>query len=145
MNLTGKVFTVFFFMIMLSCTSGGDPDIRVEDAKLMPSPMIVGGGSAFMVIRNNGKGNDVLTGCSIKEFHAAAGMLHDYEDGKMKMVHEIDIPAGGTVELKRGAKHLMFSGLPELTGDSVTIMMNFRKSGPVEVKANINVPEDAGQ
>lgn len=144
MTLRRTLLLSFVFMVVFSCTKGGTPNIQVDEAKFMQSPMLVGGGSAFMVIRNSGKGDDTLTGCAVKEYPEVHGMLHDFEDGKMKMVHEFEVPAEGAVELKKGEKHLMFSGLPEQLGDSVTIILNFRKSGPVEIMTKVDVPQDAG-
>lgn len=137
---------MFFAITLLaaavfSCDTGGKPQIQVEDVRLIPSPMIPGRASAFMVIRNSGTGGDILTGCSVKGYAPAKCMLHDFDDGKMKMVHEIKIPLEGATEMKKGEKHLMFSELPDLSEGRVTIILQFKKSGLVEVPSIVEISQ----
>lgn len=55
----------------------------------------------------------------------------------MIMVPEIRIPAKQTTALERGCKHLMFSGLPDKLEGDVTLVLNFKKSGSLEIRASL--------
>jgi copper(I)-binding protein len=124
--------------ITLSCNPGGKPEIFIDNARLVSSPTLIGVASAFMHITNDGKGSDRLTGCSIEELPFAKGKLHDVVDGKMMMLKEIKIPANKITALRKGGKHLMFLGLPEEIEDEVLLILNFKNSGPVVVKAKVD-------
>jgi copper(I)-binding protein len=59
---------------------------------------------------------------------------------KMRQVTAIDIPANGSVELKPGGLHIMFTGIKEplIAGRSIPVKLQFAKSGGVEVKLPVN-------
>jgi copper(I)-binding protein len=67
------------------------------------------------------------------------------ENGVMKMraVPALDIPAGGSVELKPGGYHLMLFGLkkPLAAGETITLTLKFQdaagKSQTLELAANV--------
>ena len=129
------VFFSVVVLIMSFCSSGGKPEIVVSDITVVPSGMMKGVASSFMHINNNGSGSDRLTGCKIKEYPSARGELHDFKDGRMTKVEEMIIPAHETTELMRGSLHIMFFKIPEKLKGTVTLIMNFEESGPIEVKA----------
>jgi len=129
------VFSILVALIISSCTSGGRPEIVVRDVTVVPSGMMKGVASSFMQIINNGSGSDRLTGCTIKEYPSARGELHDFKDGRMTKVEDVIIPAHETTELRRGGLHIMFFEIPEALKGTVTLIMNFEKSGPIEVRA----------
>ncbi len=116
--------------LILSCSRGGTPEIKVK------GPKVVGKGdiAIFLLIVNDGNGSDSLTGCSLKEFPEVKGEMHDIIDGQMKEVEEIRVPAHGLVALKRGGLHLMFFGLPDELPEKMTLNLQFRKSGNMEIK-----------
>jgi copper(I)-binding protein len=76
--------------------------------------------------------------------------LHTMEmDGnvmRMKPIEAIDIPAGGTVELKPGGKHVMFMGLaqPLKAGTSFPLTLRFEKAGEVKVEVQVSAQAPAG-
>ncbi len=122
-------------LILSSCSIGGRPEIVVSNVTIIPSGMMKGVASSFMQIINNGSGSDRLTGCTIKEYPSARGELHDFKDGRMTKVEEVIIPAHETTELMRGSLHIMFFEIPEKIKGTVTLILNFEKSGPIEVRA----------
>lgn len=122
-------------LILSSCNSGGRPEIVVRDATVIPSGMMKGVASSFMQIINSGSGRDRLTGCAIKEYPSARGELHDFKDGRMTKVEEVIIPAHETTELSRGSLHIMFFKIPEKLNETVTLILSFEESGPIEVRA----------
>ena len=104
--------------------------ITVMDARSRPSPMAGGNGAAYLVVLN-GLDTDVqLTGAAT----AAADVVELHEtvedNGVMRMIPQPDgftVPAGGSVELKPGGKHVMMIGLakPLETGDEFELTLNF--------------------
>jgi copper(I)-binding protein len=131
------LFSFLTVIIISSCTGGGKPEVEIMNVTVVPSGMMKGVASSFMRIINKGNGNDVLTGCSIKEYPSARGELHDFIDGRMTRVEEVKIPARETTELKRGGLHAMFFKIPEKPKETVTLVMHFEKTGPMEVMASI--------
>lgn len=125
-------------LIVLSCSTDKTPGITVRNATFMPSKMMIGAASAFMEIVNDGSGNDMMTGCSIKEYPSVRGEIHDVVDGKMKKLNQIKIPSQETVDLKKGSKHLMFFDCPEDMSGDVTLVLNFEKTGAIEATATVN-------
>jgi copper(I)-binding protein len=57
--------------------------------------------------------------------------LHDEEDGKMKTVTSMDIPANSTRVLRPGGQHIMIFKLPRTmqTGSELRIVLTFKRSG----------------
>ena len=101
----------------------------------LPKSPVAGG---FLTITNAG-GDDRLVGVSADAI-SAHGEIHDMEmvGDVMKMRELTDglpIPAGETVELVPGGKHLMFMELkqPLLAGDMLQVKLTFEKAGEVEL------------
>ena len=113
-------------------------EMTVEDAYARSSNPRAG--AAFMVITNSGGSDDRLI--AVKSGAAARVELHTHveEDGIMRMMHVEDgfeIPAGGSLYLKRGAEHLMFMGLnaPFEQGATVSVTLVFQSGTemPIEI------------
>jgi copper(I)-binding protein len=72
-------------------------------------------GAAYMVIKNSGSSADALIGASSDVADKAE--IHETKmvDGNATMspVARIEVPAGGSVELKPGSYHVMFIGLKQ--------------------------------
>ena len=119
----------------------GVPDvggILVKEPMSRPSPMGAKTGAAFMTIVNNGKTADRLLSASSPA--AKAVELHETvnADGVMKMEPRpegFEIPAGGTLELKTGGKHIMLIDLvaPLEAGKTIEVTLTFEKAGQVKV------------
>lgn len=98
-------------------------------------------GAGYLTIRNTGTTADTLL--SVETPVAARGEIHDMnmtDEGVMRMrrlADGIEIPAGGTVELKPGGKHLMLMELkqPLVAGSTVSVKLIFKSgvSGEVEL------------
>ncbi len=125
------LFTAILFVI--SCTEQRKPAISVEGAKYMKSPMIENASAVFMIITNDGKADDRVLACSIKELPAVKCELHDVIAARMQEIKEIPVPAGGLTVLKKGSLHLMFFNVPEKMEQSITVVIDFEKSGKMEV------------
>ena len=101
-----------------------------------PKAPVAGG---FMVISNMGDEPDRLVG-------GAAPFAKRVEVHEMKIEDEImkmreiegglEIPPGGSVELKPGGYHIMFMGLQQqlMEGEAHTVTLTFEKAGEVELQ-----------
>lgn len=98
-------------------------------------------GGAFMTLHGGKEADRLLAGSS-----PAAGVVelhtHLMEGGvaKMRQIPAIDVPAGGTVELKPGGLHIMLINLkaPLKAGDSIPLTLRFEKAGQIEIKVPVS-------
>jgi copper(I)-binding protein len=139
---------IFFAALLLSISigcvgTGVKPDISVSYPKVAHSKMMENAISIFMFIENKGDGDDYLVSARIKELPDKKVEIHDVVDGKMVAIEKIKIPAGSVVELKGGSYHIMGFGITEHV-DEITLVLNFGKSGEIEVKAEVPEKEDTG-
>lgn len=118
----------------------GDLTLTTPWARATLGGAKVGGG--YVTITNTGKTADRLVGGSL----VAAGRFEVHEmamkDGIMTMrplEKGLEIPAGGTVELKPGGLHLMFMDLkqPLKEGEAVSGTLVFEKAGTVSVNFDV--------
>lgn len=108
-----------------------EPDtILVHNPMSRPSPMMAGNGAAYMTILNGFDADVQLV--SAESEAADVVELHETmeDDGVMRMVPQpggFNVPAGGSVELKPGGKHVMLIGLvdPLEPGEQIEITLNF--------------------
>jgi len=155
-------------LLVAACSGGtGSGGITVSGAWSRPSPMVAGAGAAYMVIENTGAEADALVGAASDvaasvEVHETVDMSSSMPaesmgtDGMespaasmdmgsggsmlgMQRVDRVEIPAGGTVELKPGGYHIMLIGLTrELqVGEQIEITLTFEKAGEVTVTAEV--------
>lgn len=106
-------------------------------------------GSFWMTITNNGDTDDALigaevAGCGVIELH---DMIMEDDVMVMRQVEggQIPIPAGETVELKRGGLHVMClqKEAPLEEGTTLDITLEFANAGLVEVTSNVVTPDNA--
>jgi periplasmic copper chaperone A len=132
------------FLAMSSAASSheykaGDLTIQHPWSRATPGGAKVGGG--YLTVVNNGASADRLVGGSAQI--AKSFEIHDMavENGIMKMrpAGPIDIPAGGTLTLAPGGKHIMMIGLSESLkeGDRITGTLVFEKAGTVDVEFKV--------
>jgi periplasmic copper chaperone A len=121
---------VLFLAACVPAASG----IVIKDPFTRASPAGASTGGAFVTITNNGQAADRLVSASSSA--AKTVELHETVDdnGVMKMVHHPEgweIPAGGTLELKPGGKHIMLINLtaPLEAGKKIQVTLNFEKAG----------------
>ncbi len=105
-------------------------EITIVDPRSRPSPMAAGNGAAYMLLLNGLE--EAVQLVSAESAAAEVVELHETIDdnGVMRMVPQPDgfsIPAGGSVELMPGGKHVMLIGLinPLETGGEIEITLNF--------------------
>jgi copper(I)-binding protein len=96
--------------------------------------------AAYMIIKNTGADADKLISVSCDAAMMTQAMESKMEGDVMSMsdVPVIDLPAGGTVELKSGGYHIMLMDLAKelKAGDTISLVLEFEKAG----KMTLNVP-----
>lgn len=114
---------------------------KVEAAWARPTVAGQSGGGGFLKI-TGGSANDRLLSASSGV--AKSTELHTMEmDGnvmRMRAIDAIEVPAGQTVELKPGGRHVMFMGLKEplKSGANFPLTLRFEKAGEVKVDVKVS-------
>ncbi|KUM28660.1 hypothetical protein AU467_10875 [Mesorhizobium loti] len=136
---------VFVLLLLLACVPGalahefkaGDLVIGHPWSRATPPGAKVAGG--YFTVTNKGNAPDRLL--SISSEISDKAELHEMgvKDGVMTMrpvTGGLEIPAGGKVELKPGAYHLMFFGLKRQPkqGEKFPATLTFEKAGSVTVE-----------
>ena len=150
--------------VAAGCSGGGSASIKVTDPWARASSAMAAAGAAYMTIENTGSAADALVGASSPaaktvEVHET---VRDGEPGAvrrdghggaqsppprapgggmmgMRPIARLEIPAGGTVELKPGGYHIMLIDLNQelKAGDKIEITLKFEKAGEVKVTAEV--------
>lgn len=115
------------------------PALEVVEPRVQLMP---GMGAVYLRVVNSGDAPDRLLAvetpiADITETHESVE-----EDGVVRMVAHPDgfeIPAGGTVELAPGGKHVMLiePRTPEVGADTVPLILRFESSQTIEVTASV--------
>ena len=120
-------------------------DIAVEAPFARASAGTAGAGAAYMTLKSAEASADRLS-ASTPAAERAELHTHVMEGDVMGMreVDSIEIPAGGTVELKPGGLHIMLIGLkaPLKEGESIPLTLSFAKAGPVTVTVPVKSPSE---
>ena len=117
-------------------------DVMVKEAFARASAVPTAkAGTVYMTLTNNSAKTDRLL--SVITTASDTAQVHESveKDGvaTMKPVEALEIPAGGTVELKPGGLHVMLTGLkaPLKKGDMIMLELKFEQAGTVEVMAHV--------
>lgn len=149
-HAVGRAAAILVVASLLLAACGGSTDatgpggvsLRIDDPWIRVPMAPTGPAGAFMTIANTGADADALL--SVSTPAATAAEVHETTmaaDGSMGMrpIERLEVPAGGTVELRSGSHHLMLIGLTtELAaGDTVELTLTFERAGPVTVTAEV--------
>lgn len=122
----------------LAACSGGDgkPELSALGG-FVPQPLMEDMAAGYVTVRNDGDAADELT--SVTTALAGKVTLHTTQDNTMKQVKQLDVPAGGELELARGGDHLMLEklGRKPKVGEKVTLTLHFAKSQPIKVEVPV--------
>lgn len=98
--------------------------------------------AGYLTIKNTGSAADTLV--SVETPVSEKGEIHDMTmtDGVMRMrrlADGLEIPAGGSVELKPGGMHLMLIDLKSqlVAGETVPVKLTFKSGAVIELKLPI--------
>lgn len=104
--------------------------LTVQDAMARPAPLVGGNGAIYLTLLNGLDGDVQLQSASSPAANVVE--LHETMDdnGVMRMIYRPEgfaIPAGGSLELKPGGKHVMLIDLvqPLAVGDTVEVSLSF--------------------
>jgi copper(I)-binding protein len=117
------------------------PAIEIDAPWARASAGMTASGAGYMTMRNTGAAGDRLIAASTPA--AARTELHtmamDGDVMRMRRVEAIDIPAGGTAELKPGGLHVMLFGLkqPLKDGDRIPLTLRFEHAGELTVQLGV--------
>ncbi|TPE53393.1 copper chaperone PCu(A)C [Maribrevibacterium harenarium] len=104
--------------------------------------------AAYMLVHNHTDQEQVLVGVESDVAKAVELHTHDMVDGTMQMrqVHEIVIPADGSVAFKPGSYHVMMMGLNRtlVPGESVDFTLILKSGERIPMNAEIVMPEELG-
>ncbi len=138
-TLTFLAFTPFALALLSSAVLAQTAP-KIEAVWARPTVAGQSGGGGFLKI-TGGATADKLVGVSTPI--AKMSELHTMEmDGNVMRMHPIDaieVPAGATVELKPGGRHLMFMGLTQTlkSGARFPLTLRFEKAGDVKVDVQV--------
>jgi hypothetical protein len=124
-------------------------DLMVQDAYARSASPASKTGAAFMQIMNHGADDRLI---AVASPAAKMVQLHTHvqdANGVMSMVHVEEgfaLPAGETLMLERGGKHVMLMGLtaPLEQGGTVPITLTFEKAGDMTVDVIVDLERQPG-
>lgn len=127
-----------------------DQHLMVMNAMAGANPLAGGNGSIYLTLMNHGNQDDQLV--RVVSEAAPTVELHESIDdnGIMRMIPQPEgfaIPAGASVELAPGGKHIMLVGLtaPLVAGDEVQVTLYFAHAEPITVAVPVMAVTDMHQ
>lgn len=126
-------------LALAGCASGpAGPELTVSGA-FVPQPVTADLAGGYLTVTNTGDAADDLT--SVTSDLSDDITLNQAAGDEMRQVTSFEIPAHGTLELKRGGSHLMFMRLSRkpVEGDRVSVKLHFAKTDAIA----LNVPVEA--
>jgi len=150
-RLGGLLLAALVVASVAAGCSSGSASILVADPWARASSAMASAGAAYMKIENTGSAADALIGASspaatTAEVHEtlamgspAPGASGDGGMMGMRPIARLEIPAGGSVELKPGSYHIMLIGLKHdlKPGDTIEITLKFERVGEIKVTATV--------
>ena len=141
-NLSSIALAGLVAIILSSCsTAAAGPQLEGREAWGRSSSKMAGAGAVYVTIENKGSEADWLVG-AISPAAANVELHESFMDGdvmKMRPIAALEIPAGGTVELKPGGYHIMLVELAEplAPGSHISTILEFEKSGEIPLDVEI--------
>ncbi len=143
MKRVGWLILIGVVALAACAPAASGPKISVEQVWGRSSPAVADTGAFYLTIKNTGTTADTLVG--VKSTACGMAELHETVDknGMMSMQpiagQKIEVPAGGTVELKPGGMHVMcmMKKADFATGTKLPLTLVFEKSGEMKFDADI--------
>ncbi len=141
-----QIILSLLYVCSLSVTAlADDLPIKVEHAWVQALPPVAEATAAYMKIRNLGQAPLKLIGASspiatrIEPMITTKQVRNGQEILGMEAVAELEIPPGGTLELKPGGNHLMIMGLTShpKEGERVKLTVRF---APGDQRLDLEIP-----
>lgn len=120
--------------------------MTVESGWAGPTPGGVDVSAGYVTITNNTGAADRLVSVSSPRAHDV--QLHEMSMDssmvmQMRQVASVDLPAGATVVLGPGGKHLMFMGVnqPFTEGEQIPVTLTFEHAGAIDTTLSVSRTE----
>jgi periplasmic copper chaperone A len=143
MLLTTRRFGAFFLAAFLLAGPAAAHSFKIGALEIghpwaRETPPSATTGAGYLTVRNTGTDADRLiavetAGAEKVEIHQS---INENGVAKMRPVAGIDIPAGGSIELKSGGYHLMLIGLKDGLAEGMRVpgTLTFEKAGKIDVE-----------
>ncbi len=132
--------TLVSLAVVLAACSAPSGSVEIRDAWGRPSPRVATNAAFYMTIVGGAEDDALVAAstdaCGAVELHTT---IMENQTMKMQRLDQIDIPAGGTVELAPGGMHVMcIDKTTEIApGTVVDLTLEFAKAGPRPVTVEI--------
>jgi copper(I)-binding protein len=141
-----RAFLALLPLLVASCGQSEPSEIRAGHAWARATAPGQSSSAVYATIENVGQSPDRLVGASTDQ--AAMAMLHaDQGDGtiaRMRMVEQVDLPAGSQVALKPGGTHIMLEGLTGqlVAGAHFDISLRFERAPAKTLQVQVVAPDE---
>ncbi len=142
--------TALVFAMLALCLVGTDAhahgytvgDLQITHPWAKPSLKGVPNSAAYMTITNKGETDDRLVDVSSNVSEAVELHTMTMQDGIMRMRRlegGVPLPAGETVVLEPGGKHIMLIGLKDRlkAGSRIPMTLTFKHAGALQLKVMV--------
>jgi len=143
---------LLIFAITVGCGPAGGPDVQADEpwARAMVVSEDAGEGpsgvnsAVYLRLRNVGGAADTLLGGE-SPVSRRVEVHRSFMDGDVMRMREaglLPIPPGDEVVLEPGGLHIMLLDLTEslVEGDTLSLVLEFRRTGPVSLRVPIRGP-----
>ena len=117
-----RLVTLLSFALLAACSNSPEPPLAASDLIITRPPPGMTMSAAYMSLTNNTDQAIRISKVASDQYESV--QLHEstIEDGvaRMRAIGALEIPAGETVTLERGGKHLMLMR-PTQRGDTVSL------------------------
>jgi periplasmic copper chaperone A len=143
--ITRFLLTLIFVCFLSDIAPADNLPIKIENAWLQALPPVAEATAAYMKIRNLGETPLKLIGASspiatrIEPMITTKQVRNGQETMGMESVAELEIPPGGTLELKPGGNHLMMMGLTSHPKEGELVKMTVRFA-PGDRRLDFEIP-----
>jgi periplasmic copper chaperone A len=134
-------FIIFMFALLSLTAKGWAGDLAMIEGYAPKSLTPTASSAAvYFTISNKGAADRIIT---ISTPAASGAMIHESKivDGvaSMDMLQNVEVPAGGTLEMSQGGLHVMLVGLkaPLKEGEMLSLEVTFEKAGVMKVEVPV--------
>ena len=110
--------------------------LQVQDMWATVTPGGVDVSAGYLTIANGGAEDRLVSATSPRAAHVEVHeMMMDGAVMRMRPIEGLVIPAGGQVDLRPGAQHLMFTGVtqPFVEGEEIPVQLTFEHAGAMDI------------
>lgn len=142
MNRYRSFIASLFFLVLAAPVLAAE--LVVENAWIREGPPNFARLAGYLSLQNVGTGERIVIGASSDDFEQVEIHRTLIEDDVARMVpvEQLKIPAGGRIDLKPGADHLMLIGPTRrlVEGDKVKLILRLEDGSALEVEMPVKRP-----